>query len=263
MFAARQGFFSPEESWQIASFAYTGSSFSVASQDNVPVGIFFKPDGTKMFIIGDQNDDVYEYSLSTAWDITSASFTTNFSILGTDVEGLTFKPDGTKMYYARSSEIREYDLSTAWSISTLSFVQAFSISSQDTSPTNVFFRPNGLKMYVTGSTNDAVYEYTLSSAWDISTASYVQNFSVLPETRPTGIFFAPDGYQMYISGWGNSAVEQYNLTTAWDISTASLNQSLSVLSQDEFPQGIYLRSDGNLLFMVGRTADSVFAYSNQ
>jgi hypothetical protein len=47
-----------------------------------------------------------------------------------------------------------------------------SVSSQDTSPYGLAFSSDGTKMYVTGNTNDTVYQYSLSTAWDVSTASF-------------------------------------------------------------------------------------------
>jgi len=49
--------------------------FSVATQETVPEGIAFSKSGEKMFIVGSNGDDVNEYTLTTAWDISTASFT--------------------------------------------------------------------------------------------------------------------------------------------------------------------------------------------
>ncbi len=66
-------------------------------------------------------------------------------------------------------------------------------------------------MYVIGYTGDDVNEYDLSTAWDITTASYLQNFSVAAqETGPTGLFFKPDGTKMYVIGTTGDAVWQYS-----------------------------------------------------
>ena len=94
--------------------------------------------------------------------------------------GVHFKSDGTKMYAVgvTTDTVYEYNLSTAWIISTASYVQSFSVAGQEINPQGLFFKDDGTKMYVIGSTGDDVNEYTLSSAWDISTASYVQVFSV-------------------------------------------------------------------------------------
>jgi len=48
--------------------------FSVASQDEAPQGIAFSSDGKKMYIVGDDGNDVNQYDLQQAWNVTSASF---------------------------------------------------------------------------------------------------------------------------------------------------------------------------------------------
>jgi sugar lactone lactonase YvrE len=139
-----------------------------------------------------------------------------FSVSAQDIapRGLFFKPDGTKMYVTGSTgdDVNEYDLSTAWDISTASFLQLFSIAAQETLPNEVFFKPDGKKMYVTGSTGDDVNEYTLGTAWDVSTATFIQLFSISQqEMLVGGIFFKPDGKKMYIVGTDRDAVWAYDL----------------------------------------------------
>jgi DNA-binding beta-propeller fold protein YncE len=191
-------------------------TFSVAAQETSPNDLFFKPDGTKMYLVGSSDDEVNEYDLSTAWDISTASFLQNFSVGAqeTNPNDLFFKPDGTKMYVLgrTGDDIGEYDLSTAWDISTASFLQLFSVSAQDTLPGGVFFRDDGTKMYIVGTGGEDVNEYDLSTAWDISTASFLQLFSVeLQEIDPSGVFFKPDGTQMFISGVRTAAIYSYTL----------------------------------------------------
>ena len=240
--------------------------FSVAAQETTPQGIFFKPDGTKMYIIGSSGDDVNEYDLSTAWDITTASYLQNFSVSAQESSptGVFFKPDGTKMYVigAAGDDVNEYDLSTAWDITTASYLQNFSVSAQESSPTGIFFKPDGLKMYIIGSSGDDVNEYDLSTAWDITTASYLQNFSVsAQEASPTGIFFKPDGTKMYVIGFTGDDVNEYDLSTAWDVSTASYLQNFSVSAQNSVPTGIFFKSDGLKMYVVGETGDAVYSYT--
>ena len=205
--------------WDLANAAYNGSPinwFYVGVQETSPLGVFFKPDGTKMYIVGSTYDAVFEYSLSPAWNISTASYVQNFSVAAQETipHGLLFKPDGTKMYIVGSSgdDVNEYSLSSAWDISTASYVQNFSVASQDANPQDIFFKPDGTTMYIVGTAGDAVYEYSLSSAWDISTASYVQTFSVqAQDTNPSDVFFKPDGTKMYIVGTEGDAVFSYDL----------------------------------------------------
>jgi len=203
--------------WDVSTASFV-QNFSVSGQESSPRGLFFKTDGTKMYVIGVTGDDVNEYDLSSAWDVSTASFVQRklISAQETSPQGVFFRPDGLKMYVIGDvgDDVNEYDLSSAWDVSTASFVQNFSVSSQETLPTNLFFKPDGLKMYVVGRTGVDVNEYDLSSAWDVSTASFVQNFSVSgKESNPTGLFFKPDGLKMFVSGTQSDSVNEYELSS--------------------------------------------------
>ena len=257
---------SGSEGWSLGSASYDGVSFSVAAQESNPRNISFKPDGTKMYMVGQNGDDVNEYDLSTAWDISTASYLQNFSVAlqETGPVGLFFKPDGTKMYICGTvgDDVNEYDLSTAWDISTASFLQLFSVSAQDTIPMGLFFKSDGTKMYVAGDAGNDINEYDLSTAWDISTASYLQNFSVASqETLLGGLSFKDDGTKMYVVGYSNGNVNEYNLSTAWDISTATFSQSFYVGGQQAVAIGLFFKPDGTQMFISGQTPTSIFSYS--
>ena len=58
----------------------------------------------------------------------------------------------------------------------VTFVDSFDISGQESYPHAVQFNNDGTKMFVTGSGGDDVNEYTLSSGFDLSTASFVDSF---------------------------------------------------------------------------------------
>lgn len=62
--------------WDVTSANYVQSK-NVSTEDTHPEEVFFKDDGTQMYVMGVGNNNVYEYSLGTAWDVTSA--TTNLS----------------------------------------------------------------------------------------------------------------------------------------------------------------------------------------
>lgn len=202
--------------WDVSTAAFV-RSLNVNAQEPNPQGVFFKPDGSKLYIIGRTDDDISEYSLATSWDISTASYSQGFNVSSQDVtaRGLFFKPDGTKVYIlgGANDSIFQYSLSTAWDIGTTSYDSiSFNYSAQENNAQGVFFGPNGDKIYVIGVTNDTVYEYSLSSAWDVSTASYVGvSFNVSSqETSPVGIFFKDDGSKMYISGAATDTIYQYS-----------------------------------------------------
>ena len=249
--------------WDVSTASYL-QNFSVNAQQTNPNDLFFSPDGTKMYIVGIVGQEVNEYTLSIAWDVSTASFVQFITVVQDSAPvGLFFKPDGLKMYIigTTSDAVNEYNLSIAWDISTASFLQNFSVSAQEATPQGLFFRDDGLKMYIIGSSNDDVYEYNLSIAWDVSTASFLHSFAVnVQETTPVGLFFKPDGLKMYIIGSGNDAVHEYDLSTAWDVSTASFLQNFSVLAQETGTSGLFFKPDGQKMYITGTAGDDVNEY---
>ena len=82
----------------------------------------FNDDGTKMYIVGEQHDKVYELDLSVAYDVSEETFVAFFEIGDQEKVpmGLEFSSDGKTMFVVGKSddEINVYSLATAWSIST-------------------------------------------------------------------------------------------------------------------------------------------------
>ena len=239
--------------WDVSTAAYSNNSFLVTSQDATPQGIFFKSDGLAFYMVGTTTDTVYQYTLSTAWDISTASYASKSKAVGTEEtlpRALFFKPDGTKMYVIGQTgdDVNEYELSTAWDVSTASFVRV-SAAVGEANPTGLWFKDDGTVMYVTGSSNDTVREFTLSTAWNVSTISFSRSLSVGFETAPTGVTFKDDGTEMYISGQTNDCVYKIQLGTAWDTGTAK--GYIYVGGAEASPRGIHINSDGTLLFLTG------------
>ncbi len=257
-----------QEGYSLTNTAYDSVSLSVTSQIGTPTGIFFKPDGTKIFIVDLTNNDISEYSLSTAWDLTTASYVTAFSISSQDTSpwGIFFKSDGTVLYLiGRTNDtVFQYTLSTAWDISTASYAsKSFSVASQDTVPNGLFFKSDGTKMYVAGNGNDNIYQYTLSTAYDVSTASYDSvSIDISGQTpAPGGLVFHPDGGYFYLTGSGS--VFKYSLSTAWDLSTATYSSVTADLTgtQDTSTYNLAFKSDGTKMYVVSGNADTIYQYS--
>jgi len=249
------------------SQAVYSQSFSVNAQDITPVGIAFNTDGTKMFVLGNAGQDVNEYTLTIGFDVSTASYSQNFSVGGQEnnPQDFKFNTDGTKMFIlgVTGDDVNEYTLGTGFDVSTASFVDSFSVASQETTPTGLAFNNDGTKMYVVGFVGDEVYQYTLTTGFDVSTASYASiSFSVSSEqTSPTGIAFNTDGTKMFISGDANDEINEYTLGTGFDLSTASFSQVISVAGQETTPQGIAFNNDGSKMFVIGYASDNVNEYS--
>jgi DNA-binding beta-propeller fold protein YncE len=254
--------------YDVSTASYSSTSFSVSSEDTDPRGIAFNNDGTKMYIVGDAGNNVNEYNLSTAFDISTAVYSQNFSVAtrSTNPEGIFFKPDGTKMYIASesSNSILAYNLSTAFDISTATFDNDTSVSSFETGVSGVALNNDGTKLYFVGYNTDTVYQFALSTAYDVSTrgGSAEQTFSVASqENTPHDIVFNPDGSKMFIVGHSGDDINEYTLSTPFDISTATFVDSFSVTSQETNPTAMAFNNDGSKMFVVGNSSDAVYEYN--
>ncbi len=263
--------YSCSTAWDVSTASYDTKSFSVSAQETNPQGLFFKSDGTVFYIVGTTNDTIYQYSCSTAWDVSTASYGGKAFYVGagqeTTPQDIQFNDDGTKFYIVGNlnDTVYQYSCSTAWDVSTGSFdSKSFYIGGQEGLLQGLFFKSDGTAFYVVGSSTDTVYQYSCSTAWDVSTASYAsKSFSVVTQdTNPFGLFFKSDGTKFYIIGFTNRTVYQYSCSTAWDVSTASYDsKSFSVSAQETNPQGLFFKSDGTILYILGSNSRAVYQYT--
>jgi sugar lactone lactonase YvrE len=249
--------------YDVATAVYTNNSFSVASQDGFPKGLAFNDTGTKMFIVGSGNDAVYEYALSTAWDVTTASYTRNYSVSARDGNptGLSFANSGTKMYIAGydNDSVYEFTLSTGFDLSSVTYVGAKSVATEDATPVGVYVREDGEKIYVLGQAEDEVSEYDMSTPYAVSSMSLNDQISITATVaQPEGLSFKSDGTVMYVTD--NDDVFQFNLSTAWDITTATFDDSFSTSSQETSLHAAVVEDSGTRMFIVGRSSDTVYEY---
>ena len=239
--------------------------FSVASQETSPKGVAFNTDGTKMFVVGDAG--VNEYTLSAGFDVSTSTYLQNFSVSAQESspEDIAFNTDGTKMFILGSNgnDVNEYALSTGFNVSTAVYDSVFSVSAQDTDPSGLTFSADGTYMFMSGNTGNSVYKYTLSTGFDVSTASYTNAYSVnAQESNPQGVAFNTDGTKMFVCGTVGDDVNEYTVSTAYDPSTsATFVDSFSVSAQDGFPMGLAFNADGTKMFVVGAANNTIFEYT--
>ena len=241
-----------------------------------PSGITFKPDGTRMFVLGYSRNRVQQYDLSTAWDLTSAGSATESEYLvqnnlSSTQEDFFIDSSGTRMYVlSRSSDsIGQFTLNTAWDISDITFVQDVHLNSTGLSggvagfvtgepdPSGLTFKPDGTILYIVGYNQDRVHQVPLSTAWDISTHGTITELSLSPANASQAIQFSLNGKEMYILDYSLDGIAHFTLSTAWDVTTANLNTlSVAFIGIDEAtPTGLYYRDDLGKCFIVGRSSD--------
>jgi hypothetical protein len=98
-------------------------AFSLVGQEDDVTGFSFNDDGSKMFVVGTTGDDVNEYRLTQAYDVSTAVFvdSVDISAFSVNPSAITFNDIGDKMYIVDDigNQINEFDLGTPFDVSTL------------------------------------------------------------------------------------------------------------------------------------------------
>ena len=159
-----------------------------------PSGIAFKPDGSIMYVIGSSDAKVYSYNITpgSEWNVTAATYNNSFTVVEDNLPtGMTFNGDGTRMYVTGSTNdiVIDYKLSSAYDVSSSVFMESISVSDREEEITGVRLRVDGTgnsgkKMYIIGLDSDSIIEYTLLTAFDITSAEYTS-------LTPVGYYSTP------------------------------------------------------------------------
>lgn len=236
--------------WKASTLALVATNSNVFASGQP----FFKPDGSKLFAYDSTTGSpvLKEYSLSSPWDIFSASLSTSKSA-GSLNGWLFFSSDGLKYYISDYFSLLEYSLSSAWDLSSTA-----TLENTVSGLTNGFFRDDGSMFFVRDGAAGRYKKYTLSTPWDTTTLSLDQT-STISTDDGEGLWFKADGSKMYSGkgGTGSAIFREYVLTSPWDIGTLSLNVTSSSVDRGSF----YIKPDGSRLFKFNRTTDYLQEYS--
>lgn len=245
----------------LSSFAYN-NNVSISAKETNSTDVFFSNTGTYMYVLGNTaTANIYQYNLTSAWNVATAVYESNLAVAFRDSspQSLYFKPDGTKLYFVgmTNDRVYEYDVSTPWVANTATYLQNVSVATQDVTPVGLAFNDTGNSMYMIGATNDSVYQYTLSTPWDVSTATITSTKSIAAQdTTPSGIAFNSIGTRAYIVGSQKDSVNRYILSQPWDISTMVYSSNISVAIETA-PTGLYVKPNEDSIYIIGTANDRV------
>jgi len=272
------------------SLVYTGKYVNISAFDSLPTGVDFKTDGTVMFLSGQTNKKISQFSLSVPWDSSTATFSSQSAALTTiegQPRGIAFSSDGANVYVqgAAAGNVTQYSLSTAWDVASLtvaSNVAAFNVATalialggQQSALRGLAFSDDGVFMYSSqGGSNGLIpkiLQYRLSTAFNVATASLTSNSGT--STSGGGLVNSTGSY-----GWGaaelnlinggtvlqvlnvtDSVVQFYALDTPFDITkTKFIGKTPSII--ETVPYGSFLSPDGKYLSIVGTADDNVYTF---
>jgi len=236
---------------------------------NSPSGITFNPDGTRMFIAGFSSNRVIQFTLSTPFDISEATFLTNsFCDVGseaTDGTTIEFNSDGTKFFLAdmTSDDVEIYSLTTAYDVSTC-VSQGNKSFTLDSSPNlrAITFSNDGKNIFLLDKAGGGhIFQYSLSSPFDLSNETLVKNFSPSGGLNANGgdvrgIAFSSDGSKMFITSGEGDTINEYSLSIPFNL-TGNVTHDGFYNTSDEIQQvwGVAFNTDGSKMFVMDYATD--------
>ena len=240
------------------------------TRDIFPAGMAFSNDGTKMFVVGADGEDIHEYALPTPFTVSTVTHVASLSVSSPSTlpRGIAFSNDGAKMFIVddAADNILEYALPTPFTVSTARYVDSLDIFGQEEKPRGMAFSNDGAKMFVVGNDGNDINEYTLFPPFNITSATFADvTFDVSGQDRePQGMAFSNDGTKMFVVGSTGDSIYEYTLITPFNLTTATydgIDEKFSVMTQELVPQGMAFSNDGAKMFVVGSHGNEVNQYT--
>ena len=246
------------------------TEFSIAAQEDIPTGIAFNSDGTKMFIVGIDGDDINEYSISVAYDLSSTvTYSDRLPTTGsTAPQDLAFNANGTEVFIVDTGgNLLSWTLASAYDVSNSTANHDIDLGG---TLRGLKFNNNGSKMFVFNETNDSVVQYTLSTAYDPSTRSSttVSYVSTVVTEHHQGIAFSSDGTKMYLVRGAPALninwIVEYNLSIGYDLSSTITHvgtHEVNVDGDNEGISGLAFKPDGSKMFHADFNTNEIQEYT--
>ena len=216
--------------WNVSTATFVRTKASVfASPNNNTRRMKFNNDGTKVYAGSYNSEAIVSLPLSTAWDIQTIGTTASTLDVSNELlnpQDFTFNSDGTKLYVAATGSstdtIYQYDLTTAFDVTTGSYANKSLTFTKDSWGGDMQVVDNDTKLFRFGEGNDDLYIFTMSTAGDLSTATYTESiaYDALSGTDTSGyrgMFIKPDGSKGYLGNYGDDLLKTFTFgSTTFD-----------------------------------------------
>lgn len=217
----------PPTSWDISNLTPSGGYAFFNPYTDTGTSVVFSNDGNSV-IIGGTSNAYIQYNLASPWDISNSSMVSGTSYVKSFVNKYFITEDGTRMYTIEDTRVlKQYSLSTPFDLKTATLVGSYTMPFTGTfsvsSAQDLYVRPDGTEVFILDSNGSSsrVSRFTLTTPWNITTASYLIYFLTIgsQESTPIAFTFKPDGTGMYV--WGNGRrIYYYKFFVAWDRTSA-------------------------------------------
>ena len=216
--------------------------------------IKFKPDGTIMYVLSEHDCVIYQYTLSTAFDVSSAVYANKKYELSTDhISGFGLKSDGSVLFFfsgmtSGNRTFKNVPLSTPFDISTDGTRSNSSTFNQASAGEykGMHINSDGTKVFMCADTgtDQKIFRYDFSSGFDVSTASHAQTLTLTtgsPNLR--GFTMSDDLTRIFSIDLDNDYLVEHSLASAGD-----LTSTLTYEGTHNIPQEITIPNGGGLAF---------------
>ena len=266
--------------FDISTAVYANKQLDISANVSRARSLFVSPDGDKLFVYGDQAQELFEYTVATPGDISTATYS-GLSTYIRDADFVNVSPDGSKLYATEGQYMVQYNLSGAvdavvvptpsalgWAFDIDSVVFDNITFDWSTASPNYFrgavMSPDGTYVYKLG--NRYIYRYTLSVPYNMSTAVLDGNqmyyYSMMNWDEGDGIEISSNGEYIYVTSHDDDKIYQWKNTTAWDISAQDYasRKELYIGSHETNVFDIDISEDGKKMIMIGTSSDRVHEY---
>lgn len=201
---------------------------------------------------------------ATVVDMSALSAFDSFATGVNDPRGIEVRPDGKKLYFHgyTGKFIREYTMSTPFDLTTLALTNTFDYNAILPSdyPVGLMITPDGVTFYLHDNNSSLIYKFTMSTPWDMSTASYIGTIGGYT-TAMRHFSWADDGNKVVYADGGTDTILTRNLNVPYSLEGGSTaGTSIAVATEDNNPNSSYLTNDGTRLFYCGTTTGTIYEY---
>lgn len=248
----------------VSTGRYSGQGFSVSTQIKSAQSMDFNPDGDIAYVFDASTSIIYQYSLGTPFDITTAVYANKKYDASTQVAGgqqIRIDPSGFTVMISDipTTSVYQYTLSTAFDISTASYAtKSLNTSAQTSLPRGMDFSKTGDKLFISDGTG-TVYEYWLTGAnFDLGTVSYSQSASVAAAGSGTnGLVFDDSGLQLYVTAFG-TRIHTFLVASAFDLtSITDTGEYLDMSAITSVSYYVTRNNSGSRFYTLDTVTDSI------
>lgn len=248
----------------------TDTSFDISSTDNDVKSVRWNNDGSKLFVTGNQFDRVYEFSALDNFNIsgmTANSFDKfiDLKTFGGSSVCFDWVSDGDKFMVLDSSSATLYSLNsnTNYQLSTTTYNNiSRNIAGYETNIMEFRWSNDGMRGWFIGTTNDSIYQFSVTDPFNISTASSFISFLLSTyDTLPSSFVWATDGMKLFVVGQATDRIYQFSTSEAFNISQLTYdNVSIPVNGQSTVPTSIGIKNTGDKIYLLDATTDGLYEY---